>query len=96
MMKTVYKLYKQAEDELHSSMKYAENAALYKGKEMGEMYHEMSMDEMKHANYLVEMAKHKVAKEDGEDAMHYKTLSDVMEKEYLHCKAKAKAAIDMY
>lgn len=95
-MEEVYKLYKKAEEELHSSLKYAECAALYKGKEMGEMYHEMSIDEMKHAGYLVQMAKHKVEKEDGEYFTHYKSLSDVMEKEYLHCKAKAKAAIDMY
>lgn len=62
MLCTIYKLYKQADEELKGSENYIERAENSKDKEDEKIYYDMANDEMKHAVYLVDMAKRKTEK----------------------------------
>lgn len=96
MIAKIYNLYCEAEDELCDAQEYAKRASGYKGKEIGRMYHEMSEDEYKHANYLIEIAKLMLKDEVKEISDDMKNVVDAMYNRYLDKAAIAKAAIDSY
>ena len=98
MLCVIYKLYKKAEEELRDSEYYIEKAEKSKDKEDEKIYYDIANDEMKHAGYLVDIAKRRTEKlAEGSDKNEYEYSSmgnlDIvkeMHTEYMHHLAKVK------
>ena len=92
MLCMIYKLYKRAEEELRDSEYYIEKAEKSKDKEDEKVYYDIANDEIKHAGYLVNIAKRKTEKlADGPDkdenvhnGMSSLDIIKEMHAEYMH------------
>ena len=103
MLCAIYKLYKRAEEELNDSEYYIEKAEKSKDKEDEKIYYDIANDEIKHAGYLVNMAKRKTEKiseySDKNEYEHTGMSSlDIIKEmytEYMHHLAKVKELINI-
>ena len=103
MLCAIYKLYKRAEEELTDSEYYIEKAEKSKDKEDEKIYYDIANDEIKHAGYLVNMAKRKTEKiseySDKNEYEHTGMSSlDIIKEmytEYMHHLAKVKELINI-
>ena len=103
MLCTIYKLYKQADEELKGSENYIERAEKSKDKEDEKIYYDMANDEIKHAGYLVDMAKRKTEKlseydnKEGSEHLSIGVMDIIkdMHTEYMHHMAKVKELMNI-
>lgn len=103
MLCMIYKLYKRAEEELRDAEYYIEKAEKSKDKEDEKVYYDIASDEMKHAGYLVNIAKRKTEKiaddsdknEYGHNGMSSLDIIKEMHTEYMHNLAKVKELMNL-
>ena len=103
MLCAIYKLYKRAEEELMDSEYYIDKAEKSKDKEDEKIYYDIANDEIKHAGYLVNMAKRKTEKlSEYSDKNEYEhaDMSSIdiikeMHTEYMHHLAKVKELMNI-
>lgn len=102
MLCSIYKLYKKANEELYDSEYYIEKAEKCKYKEDAKIYYDIANDEMKHAGYLVDIAKRKTEKlSEYSDKKEYEpsNMSNIeiineMHSDYTHNLARVKELIN--
>ena len=103
MLCMIYKLYKRAEEELIDAEYYIDKAEKSKDKEDEKVYYDIASDEMKHAGYLVNIAKRKTEKlaegpdidENGHTDMSSLDIIKEMHSEYMHNFAKVKELMNL-
>ena len=102
MLCMIYKLYKRAEEELRDAEYYIDKAEKSKDKEDEKVSYDIANDEIKHAGYLVNIAKRKTEKiSEGPDKDERHTdissldIIKEMHAEYMHNLAKVKELINL-
>ena len=103
MLCMIYKLYKRAEEELRDAEYYIEKAEKSKDKEDEKVYYDIANDEIKHAGYLVNIAKRKTEKlsegpdkdENVHNGMSSLDIIKEMHSEYMHNLAKVKELMNL-